>query len=451
MRGFNVSDIVIRVDKVSKAYKIYNKPIERIKEAIHPRRKIYHKLFFALQNIDFKVSKGEVIGIIGRNGSGKSTLLKILTGVVTPSEGNIEIQGKISALLELGAGFNPELNGIENIYFYGTIQGCSRQQIEEKLDEIIAFADIGEHIYQPVKSYSSGMFARLAFSVAVHVNPDILIVDEALAVGDIRFQQKAMRKMKELMESAKAILFVSHDMRSIRNFCSRVLWLMDGKIYQDGDPKTIVRMYEDYMIHGILPNQPQESNCIMKIDREENDNPVNVGNGLVWQEIKASSELGGDRAFFNRIAFDLPKGVTTESLNGNEKLVVYVQLVVKETILSPLFGFGVFNDKGLAIIHFNSDTANASLCILQEKTMVHVCYQLQLPDLRDGNYFLSLGLDDGKVGDSEVIHHATDCVCLKVHRQDKFARQYGTIIVPNAQIECIEPERTLTYSGGQNE
>lgn len=446
-----MSDIVIRVDKVSKAYKIYSKPIERIKEAIHPRRKTYHKLFFALQNIDFKVYKGEVVGIIGRNGSGKSTLLKTLTGVVTPSDGTIEIQGKISALLELGAGFNPELNGIENVYFYGTIQGCSRKQIEEKLDEIIAFADIGEHIYQPVKSYSSGMFARLAFSVAVHVDPDILIVDEALAVGDIRFQQKAMRKMKELMESAKAILFVSHDMRSIRNFCSRVLWLMDGKIYQDGDPKSIVRMYEDYMIHGILPNQPQASNCIMKIDREENGSLVNAGNGLVWQEIKASSELGGARAFFNRIAFDLPEGVTTESLNGNEKLVVYVQIVVKETITSPLFGFGLFNDKGLAIIHFNSDTANTSLCILQEKNTVQVCYRLQLPDLRDGNYFLSLGLDDGKVGDSEVIHHATDCVCLQVHRQDKFARQYGTIIVPDAQIECIEPERTLIYAGGQNE
>lgn len=446
-----MSDIVIRVDKVSKAYKIYNKPIERIKEAIHPRRKIYHKLFFALQNIDFKVSKGEVIGIIGRNGSGKSTLLKILTGVVTPSDGNIEIQGKISALLELGAGFNPELNGIENIYFYGTIQGCSRKQIEEKLDEIIAFADIGEHIYQPVKSYSSGMFARLAFSVAVHVNPDILIVDEALAVGDIRFQQKAMRKMKELMESAKAILFVSHDMRSIRNFCSRVLWLMDGKIYQDGDPKKIVRMYEDYMIHGILPNQPQESNCIKEIDKEESDEPIHAGNGLLWQEIEASSELGGDRAFFSRIAFDFPEGVTTEILNGNEKLVVYVQIVVKDTITSPLVGFGLFNDKGLAIIHFNSDTANTSLCTLQEKTTVHLCYQLQLPNLRDGNYFLSLGLDDGKMGDSEVIHHATDCVCLKVHRHDQFAKQYGTIIVPDAQIGYIEPERTITYAGGQNE
>ena len=186
---------IIEVNDLTKAYKIYNRPLDRLKEALHPCRRQYHKPFFAVKNLSFQVSQGEIVGIVGKNGSGKSTLLKMLTGVLTPTSGSWRVQGKVSALLELGAGFNPDLTGLENVFLQGTLQGYSKEEMRRKVPDILEFADIGEYIHQPVKSYSSGMFARLAFAVVVHVDPDVLIVDEALAVGDIRFQQKAIRKM----------------------------------------------------------------------------------------------------------------------------------------------------------------------------------------------------------------------------------------------------------------
>jgi ABC-type polysaccharide/polyol phosphate transport system ATPase subunit len=186
------SEITIKVEHLGKVYRLYNSPIDRLKEAIHPFRKKYHKDFFALHDISFEVKKGEAIGIIGKNGSGKSTLLKLITGVLSPSSGNVTVNGRVSSLLELGAGFNPELNGIENIYFYGTINGFSKEEMDSRLDSILAFADIGEFVFQPVKSYSSGMYVRLAFAVAIQIDPGILIIDEALSVGDIFFNRSVM-------------------------------------------------------------------------------------------------------------------------------------------------------------------------------------------------------------------------------------------------------------------
>ncbi len=215
----------IQVNDVSKSYKLYKEPFDRIKEAFSITGKKYHKDFMALNNINFNVKKGEVLGIIGKNGAGKSTLLKILTGVLTQSDGSVVVDGKISALLELGAGFNPELNGIENINLHASINGLDSNQLETKMSEIIEFADIGDFIYQPLKTYSSGMKARLGFALAVNIVPEILIVDEALSVGDVRFKQKSMRKMKELIEGDCTVLFVSHDMGAIKNFCSRIIWL----------------------------------------------------------------------------------------------------------------------------------------------------------------------------------------------------------------------------------
>ena len=190
------SDIAIKVENLSKIYKLYNRPVDRMKESLHPFRKKYHKEFFALNDVSFELKKGETLGIIGKNGSGKSTLLKIITGVLAPASGSVYVNGKVSALLELGAGFNPEMSGIENVFFQGAIMGYSRQEMDSKIDEILSFADIGEFVYQPVKTYSSGMFARLAFAVAMSVwILTILIVDEALAVGDARFVKKCYERM----------------------------------------------------------------------------------------------------------------------------------------------------------------------------------------------------------------------------------------------------------------
>ncbi|WP_342410235.1 ABC transporter ATP-binding protein [Paenibacillus sp. FSL R10-2778] len=247
-------DGIIDIKNIVKSYKLYDKPMDRFKEAIHPFKKNYHKEFVALNGITLSVEKGDAIGILGKNGSGKSTLLKLITGVLTPTSGEIEINGKISAILELGAGFNPEYTGRENIYLNGLMMGYTREKMDEKIGAIIDFADIGVFIDQAVKVYSSGMFARLAFAVSINVEPDILIVDEALAVGDARFQTKCIDKMKELKSKGTTILFVSHASEQVKRFCNKAVWIKNGRIEAEGDSSEVVDLYEDYMRYSNLEN-----------------------------------------------------------------------------------------------------------------------------------------------------------------------------------------------------
>lgn len=242
---------IIHVENLMKTYPIYAKSVDRMKEALSPFGKKYSRDFNALNNVSFTVYRGETVGIVGTNGSGKSTLLKIITGVLQPTSGNVVVNGRISALLELGTGFNMEYTGMENIYLHGSIMGYSRQEMEGKVPSILAFAGIGDFIDQPVKNYSSGMFARLAFAVAISIEPEILIVDEALSVGDIRFQLKCMNRMKEMMEnSGTTVLFVSHDTNVIRRFCSRAIWLNRGRVIHCGEVNDTVDRYLDYLKLG---------------------------------------------------------------------------------------------------------------------------------------------------------------------------------------------------------
>lgn len=237
----------IRVENLGKVYKLYDNPTDRLKESLHPFRKKYHKVFHALQNISFEINKGEILGIIGKNGSGKSTLLKILCGVLHPSCGSVAINGRISALLELGTGFNPELTGMENVFYNGMILGYAESEMKNKLDDILGFADIGEFIYQPIRTYSSGMFARLAFAVAINVDPEILIIDEALSVGDAAFQRKCFAKMENFRRQGKTILFVSHAEGIIIELCSRAMLMHDGEVVITGSPKQVTGLYTKMM------------------------------------------------------------------------------------------------------------------------------------------------------------------------------------------------------------
>lgn len=244
------NETIIKICDLTKIYRMYEKPIDRLKESLSLIHKQYSKEFYALDHINVEIKRGENVGIIGTNGAGKSTLLKIITGVLTPTSGDVTVNGKISALLELGAGFNPEYTGLENIYLNGTMMGYTHEEMESKVDGILQFADIGDFIYQPVKTYSSGMFARLAFAVAINVEPEILIVDEALSVGDVRFQMKCMNKMKQMMEGGTTVLFVSHDINAIRRFCSRAIWLNKGKIVRDGQADVVADNYIDFLKSG---------------------------------------------------------------------------------------------------------------------------------------------------------------------------------------------------------
>lgn len=238
-------DVIVRVQNVSKTFKLYKSPRHRFLEAFHPLRQKFHFEHLALRDISFELRKGDSVGILGKNGAGKSTLLKIITGVQSPSNGKVEVKGKIAALLELGAGFNKSLTGLENIYFQGALLGFSEEEMKGKVQEIIDFAEIGEYINQPVKTYSSGMFARLAFSIAVSVDPEVLIVDEALSVGDAFFKAKCYAKFQKFLEMKKVIIFVSHSSQEILKNCNKAIHLMDGKIKSlSSDVKSVVLEYE---------------------------------------------------------------------------------------------------------------------------------------------------------------------------------------------------------------
>ena len=241
-------ETAIRVTNLKKIYKLYEKPRDRIKEAFGFGRRMNHKLHYALNGVNLSIYKGETVGIIGTNGSGKSTILKIITGVLNPTEGEVTVDGRISALLELGAGFNQEYNGIENVYLNGTMMGFSEKEIEAKLPAILEFADIGDYVYQPVKTYSSGMFVRLAFAVAINIEPEILIVDEALSVGDVFFQAKCYHKFEEFKSKGKTIVFVSHDLSSISKYCDRVFLLNKGNLLGEGSPKEMIDAYKRVLV-----------------------------------------------------------------------------------------------------------------------------------------------------------------------------------------------------------
>lgn len=240
---FNPDEIAISVRNVSKKYRLYERPQYRLWEAFHPFRKKYHREFWALNNVSFNVKRGDTVGIIGRNGCGKSTLLQIIAGVLTPTSGEVVVRGRIAALLELGIGFNPELTGRENVFYYGTISGISHEEMERNIGDIIAFADIGDYIDQPLKTYSSGMVVRLAFSVSANIEPDILIVDEALAVGDAAFQFKCIKRLERLTQSGVTLLFVSHDVGMIRSFCNHVIYLQQGEEKASGSPESMTELY----------------------------------------------------------------------------------------------------------------------------------------------------------------------------------------------------------------
>ncbi len=234
----------ISVQDVTKVYRLYDKPIDRLKESMSISHKNYHRDFYALKGLSFQVKKGETVGIIGTNGSGKSTILKIITGVLTPTSGEVNVDGKISALLELGAGFNMDYTGIENVYMNGTMMGYTKKEMDAKLQDILDFAEIGDFVYQPVKTYSSGMFVRLAFALAINVDPEILIVDEALSVGDVFFQSKCYRRMEEIRKKGTTILMVTHDMGSIIKYCDRVVLLHKGEFIAEGPAGKVVDMYK---------------------------------------------------------------------------------------------------------------------------------------------------------------------------------------------------------------
>ncbi|OON99034.1 MAG: teichoic acid ABC transporter ATP-binding protein [Epulopiscium sp. Nele67-Bin004] len=309
---------IIKVTNLNKVYKLYDEPIHRLKEAFSISKKSYSKEYYALNDVSFEIEKGEILGIVGNNGSGKSTLLKIITGVLNPTSGMVEINGKVSALLELGAGFNGEYTGLENIFLYGTMMGKSKEETTNEVQGILDFADIGEFIHQPVKTYSSGMFARLAFSVAINVQPDILIVDEILSVGDQNFQIKCMKKMKEMMSGGTTVLYVAHDVNSIKRFCTKVLWLKQGVVQDYGDVDLVTDKYLDFL-KGKLEEQ------------EETEQPKNQKD-----ELEPFSMLEGQIAEIKSFTITNSRGEAISEVSQDEPLQIDITYDVYDDTLEKV-------------------------------------------------------------------------------------------------------------------
>ena len=286
------SNIKISVNNISKVFKMYNTPMDKLKEAFSVSGKCRHTDFYAITDLSFDVYEGEILGIMGRNGSGKSTLLKMITGIFEPTTGDIDVSGRISSLLELGTGFNMEYTGIENIFFYGTLMGMSKEVMQSRVQSIIDFAEIGDYVYQPVKTYSSGMFARLAFSCAINVEPEILIVDEILSVGDMRFQAKCFNKFKEFKESGVTILYVGHDVGMMRTFCDKALWINNGKMVDIGDPTYISAKYTEFMyLEDINEFTSYKLHNTEKVNESKEDNSVQAEENAPKDNIIASDKM----------------------------------------------------------------------------------------------------------------------------------------------------------------
>lgn len=387
---------VIDVKNVTKIYNLYDKPGDRLKEALFSK-KIRHKEFKALNNVSFNVQKGEILGIIGKNGSGKSTILKIITSVLTPTSGSVHVDGKIAALLELGAGFNMEYTGIENIYLNGQMIGFSKEEMEAKLQDIIDFADIGDHIYQPVKTYSSGMFARLAFSVAISVDPDILIVDEALSVGDVFFQNKCYRRFEEFRDRGKTILFVTHDMGSVIRYCNRCVLLNKGCKIAEGKPREMVDLYKKIMVGQDSSDNQNEADL-----RKKNE----AVKSLLWKEQMTTNpdiEIYGDgRAEIIDFGIFLESGEISNNVYKGDYYEVKMKVKINADNLTPIFAFKLRDIKGLELTGTNTMLEQIDTTDIKKGDIVTVSFR-QKQYLQPGQYLVSLGCTAFE-GDNLVVY-----------------------------------------------
>ncbi|MFZ7203451.1 ABC transporter ATP-binding protein [Avibacterium avium] len=382
------NDIAIRVNHLTKVYKLYNKPSDRLREALNPFKKSYHKDFYALNDVSFEIKKGETVGIIGKNGAGKSTILKIITGVLTPSSGDVQVNGRIASLLELGAGFNLEYTGLENIYLQGTLMGFSHEEIEARVQNILDFADIGDFVYQPVKSYSSGMFARLAFSVAINVAPDILIVDEALSVGDMAFQNKCIRKMEEMGQKGITILFVSHDSQAINKFCSEVIWINQGAIKERGEPSLVFENYMSLMSYG-LETERQDN----QIEKESSSGSKQGSVSLI--DVSSCESFGEKKALITGVAFIDESGAFITRLKQRDKITFICEFATTIDLydvgIGVLFKDHLNND----VLTFNSYLYKKPLSFVSKGSKVRVMVSFVVPKLSPKEYNVTVALSEG--------------------------------------------------------
>lgn len=419
-----LDDIAISVRNLSKCYQIYDQPHDRLKQSIYPRvqkfvgkpPKQYFNEFWALRDVSFQVKKGETVGIIGRNGSGKSTLLQMICGTLNSTGGTIETRGRVAALLELGSGFNPEFTGRENVYMNASVLGLSREEIGARFDDIVAFADIGEFIEQPVKTYSSGMMLRLAFAVIAHVDADILIVDEALSVGDAIFAQKCMRFVRKFQEQG-TLLLVSHDENAIKNFCQKALWLSNGFLQLFSQAEEACNAYMKYCLgqsyDDSLGLESLNSENKKKKGSEKQEEQTSV---YFFENIANSSGWTTGHAQIISVEILSPKGQLLQVFEGGEKIRIRICASIGEPLVSPIIGFFVKDRLGQPL--FGEHTYDYGRpAVFQSGEKLEANFVFQLPLLPNGDYSMTVSVADGNPHDHIQHHWLHDVVLMHVHSQ----------------------------------
>ncbi len=426
---------VIQVKDLEKAYKLYDKPSDRLKEALGLSKKKKYKEHYALKGVDLTIYQGETVGIIGTNGSGKSTILKIITGVLNPTGGSVEVSGRISALLELGAGFNMEYNGIENIYLNGTMIGFSKKEIDDKMQDILSFADIGDYVYQPVKTYSSGMFVRLAFAVAINIEPEILIVDEALSVGDVFFQAKCYHKFEEFKEMGKTIVFVSHDLSSISKYCDRVVLLNQGVKLGEGSPKEMIDAYKQVLVGQYPVSGENDKNLL-------DDKDIAAAAALAGKKSPENNilnpdllEYGTKAAVIEAYKITDDMGRETGAVLKGKKCSVSMKVRFEEDIEEPIFAFTIKNIKGVEITGTNTMVEKAFLQPVKAGSVMEITFT-QVIDLQGGEYLLSLGVTGFEKEEFQVYHRLYDVMNMTVISDKDTVGYYDM----NSQVTVVSAE-----------
>ena len=405
----NNMDVAIKVEHLEKVYRLYDKPTDRLKESLGLSKKKLHKEYYALNDVNFDVRRGETVGIIGTNGSGKSTILKIITGVLNPTHGEVKVNGRISALLELGAGFNGEYSGLENVYLNGTMTGFSREEIDKRIDSILEFADIGDFIHQPVKTYSSGMFVRLAFAVAINIDPEILIIDEALSVGDVFFQAKCYHKFEEFKKMGKTILFVSHDLGAVAKYCDRVVLLNKGEKLNEGDPKQMVDLYKQILAKDVDDGKRETS--------EEEIKNFKASLSNLWKDSMNLNpkllEYGEKRAEIIDFAILDHEGRISNTISKGEKFSIKIRVRFHEKINEPIVAFTIKDMRGTEIAGTNTMYEKIEIPEKQPGEECIVTFS-QVMNLQGAEYLFSFGCTGYKNGDFHVYHRLYDVCSISV-------------------------------------
>ncbi len=446
----DTKQLAIHVEGLNKVYRLYDHNRDRLIDSLGLARKKRYREHFALNNVDLDVYQGECVGIIGTNGSGKSTILKIITGVLNPTSGTVQVNGRISALLELGAGFNYEYNGIENVYLNGTMIGFSEKEIDEKLQDILDFADIGDYVYQPVKTYSSGMFVRLAFAVAINIDPEILIVDEALSVGDVFFQAKCYHKFEEFKKQGKTILFVSHDLSAISKYCDRAVLLNQGVKLGEGSPRDMIDIYKQVLVGQYeLPTGDKKANLaadedIRKLAARKADGgasrtsspdeeaaqgqpaqtgqaeeknagqPAEEGEGRPVPGLNIQAlEYGTKEAEIVEYYMTDGAGLRTSAILKGEPFTLHMKVKIHKDIAAPIFALSIKNIKGVEITGTNTMVERSFLESVKAGEVLAITFT-QKVRLQGGEYLLSLGVTGYEKDAFTVYHRLYDILNLTV-------------------------------------